>query len=353
AEPVRDLFGNITESQMKMTFSKSETINEIQKLIKQFFTIEISEEKQAIRQKINGLVLQHIEYNIELRENQLNRFINEAGKPESLKAPAKKKYDGYLADLAKIQDTKTQLLKIQETDERPYFLWHLYFMDVFEQGGFDVMIGNPPYIQLQSMGSQTDILENANFKTFTRRGDVYCLFYEKGFELLKDKGTLVYITSNKWMRGGYGKSLREFFSEVNTQRIINLGPGIFHSATVDTNIYLGQKSKFKNIVKGIAIDNRNLLESLKSDSLIPMTDVNSDAWIVLDKNELLINQYFDKNGKPLREWNIKINFGIKTGFNEAYLIDDETKERLIKSDIKSRELIKPLARGRDIERFSI
>ncbi|NCP85110.1 MAG: hypothetical protein GW823_09495, partial [Bacteroidetes bacterium] len=166
-------------------------------------------------------------------------------------------------------------------------------------------------------------------------------------------GTLVYITSNKWMRGGYGKSLREFFSEINTKRIINLGPGIFHSATVDTNIYLGQNSNFENEVKGIAIENRSVLESLKSESLIPLTNVNSDAWIVLDNNELLINKYFEKNGKALRDWNIKINFGIKTGFNEAYLIDEETRNNLIKSDKISTELIKPLARGRDIERFAI
>lgn len=352
-EPERDLFGNMKENQMKMTFSKSETTEKIQQLIKRFFSIEKAEDKKAIRDEINYLVLQHIEYNIELRENQLNRFINEAGNPNNLNKNAKKKYDGYVADLDKIQATKTNLLKIQETDERPYFLWHLYFMDVFEKGGFDVMIGNPPYIQLQSMGKETDILENLDFKTFSRRGDIYCLFYEKGFELLKNKGTLVFITSNKWMRGGYGKSLREFFSQVNTKRIIDLGPGIFHSATVDTNIYLGQKSSFENIVKGIAIENRSLLEKLGDDNLIAMTDVNSDAWIVLDKNELLINQYFEQNGKPLREWNIKINFGIKTGFNEAYLIDEETKDELINSDIKSGELIKPLARGRDIERFAI
>jgi hypothetical protein len=128
-EPERDLFGNMKESQMKMTFSKSETTEKIQELIKCFFSIEKAEDKKAIRDEINQLVLQHIEYNIELRENQLNRFINEAGNPNNLTKNAKKKYDGYVADLDKIQATKANLLKIQETDERPYFLWHLYFMD--------------------------------------------------------------------------------------------------------------------------------------------------------------------------------------------------------------------------------
>lgn len=350
-EPERDLFGNMKESQMKMTFSKSETTEKIQELIKCFFSIEKAEEKKAIRDEINQLVLQHIEYNIELRENQLNRFINEAGNPNNLTKNAKKKYDGYVADLDKIQATKANLLKIQETDERPYFLWHLYFMDVFEQGGFDVMIGNPPYIQLQKMGKETDILQEAGFETFARTGDIYCLFYEKGFDLLKRGGTLTYITSNKWMRGGYGKSLRNYFTKVNTQKILNLGPGIFHSATVDTNIYVGKKEAFDNQVKGISIENSFDISFLKDDELIPMRDVNEDAWVVLDEADLKISRSFEKHGKPLKDWEIKINFGIKTGFNEAFIIDQAKRDELVAEDPKADEIIRPILKGREIERY--
>lgn len=350
-EPERDLFGNMKESQMKMTFSKSETTEKIQQLIKRFFSIEKAEDKKAIRDEINQLVLQHIEYNIELRENQLNRFINEAGNLNNLNKNAKKKYDGYVADLDKIQATKANLLKIQETDERPYFLWHLYFMDVFEQGGFDVMIGNPPYIQLQKMGKETDILQEAGFETFARTGDIYCLFYEKGFDLLKRGGTLTYITSNKWMRGGYGKSLRKFFTKVNTLKILNLGPGIFHSATVDTNIYVGKREPFDNQVKGISIENRFDISFLQEEELIPMRDVNEDAWVVLDEADLNISRSFEKHGKPLKDWEIKINFGIKTGFNEAFIIDQAKRDELVAEDPKADEIIRPILKGREIERY--
>jgi hypothetical protein len=350
-EPERDLFGNMKESQMKMTFSKSETTEKIQELIKCFFSIEKAEDKKAIRDEINQLVLQHIEYNIELRENQLNRFINEAGNPNNLTKNAKKKYDGYVADLDKIQATKANLLKIQETDERPYFLWHLYFMDVFEQGGFDVMIGNPPYIQLQKMGKETDILQEAGFETFARTGDIYCLFYEKGFDLLKRGGTLTYITSNKWMRGGYGKSLRNYFTKVNTQKILNLGPGIFHSATVDTNIYVGKKEAFDNQVKGISIENRFDISFLKDDELIPMQDVNEDAWVVLDEADLKIAKAFEENGKALRDWDLEIYRGVLTGFNEAFIIDQTKRDELVAEDPKADEIIRPILKGREIERY--
>jgi hypothetical protein len=224
-------------------------------------------------------------------------------------------------------------------------------MDVFEQGGFDVMIGNPPYIQLQKMGKETDILQEAGFETFARTGDIYCLFYEKGFDLLKKGGTLTYITSNKWMRGGYGKSLRNYFTKVNTQKILNLGPGIFHSATVDTNIYVGTKEPFDNQVKGISIENRFDISFLKDDELIPMQDVNEDAWVVLDEADLKISRAFEKYGKPLKDWEIKINFGIKTGFNEAFIIDQAKRDELVAKDPKADELVRPILKGREIEKY--
>jgi len=254
-EPERDLFGNIKESQIKMTFSKTETTEKIQKLIKKFYSVENAEDKKEMRKGINNLVLQHIEYNIELRENQLNRFINEAGNPDNLNRNARKKYDGFVSDLNKIQQTKTNLIEIQKTDERPYFLWHLFFIDVFEKGGFDVMIGNPPYIQLQKMGKDCDILQEEKFDTFKRTGDVYTLFYEKGISLLKDAGTLSYITSNTWMRTKFGEGLRDYFiKKSNPLKLLNFeDTKIFPSATVEVNIMLTKKENWNNDLQAVAI----------------------------------------------------------------------------------------------------
>lgn len=263
-----------------------------------------------------------------------------------------KKFLDNVAKLERLNNLETKLIKLQESEEKPFFLWHTWFKkDVFEKGGFDVMIGNPPYIQLQKMGKETDILQEAGFETFARTGDIYCLFYEKGFDLLKKGGTLTYITSNKWMRGGYGKSLRNFFTKVNTQKILNLGPGIFHSATVDTNIYVGKREPFNNLVKGISIDNRFDISFLKDDELIPMRDVNEDAWVVLDEDDLKISRAFEKFGKPLKDWDIKINFGIKTGFNEAFIIDQAIRDDLVADDPKANKIIRPILKGREIERY--
>lgn len=361
-EPERDLFGNMKESQMKMTFSKSETTEKIQELIKCFFSIEKAEDKKAIRDEINQLVLQHIEYNIELRENQLNRFINEAGNPNNLTKNAKKKYDGYVADLDKIQATKANLLKIQETDERPYFLWHLYFMDVFDPstgsgGGFDVMIGNPPYIQLQKdEGYLANTYENKGFETFERTGDIYSLFYEKGINLLKAEGNLNYITSNKWLKANYGKSTREFFLKHQPIKIIDLGSGIFKTATVDTNILIIKKLKNSlgnKSVWGLNISNESIIKDINDfkDRWVLIENLSSDSWAILDAEEFEIKKQIENIGKPLNEWKNEIYRGVLTGLNEAFIIENETKEKLCQIDSNNQKIIKPILKGKNIKKY--
>ncbi len=339
---------------------------DIKNLMDRYFMVEDKSEKAFIHKKIDQIVIQHIDKSLEFYENKLLIEIETlqqqlARKLERLKEKEIQQVISRSKEPKEIEKRKTQLasktaarkrlLQFEDTSERPYFLWHLYFMDVFEKGGFDVMIGNPPYIQLQKMGKETDILQDAGFETFARTGDIYCLFYEKGFDLLKKHGTLTYITSNKWMRGGYGKSLRNYFTKVNTQKILNLGPGIFHSATVDTNIYVGKNEPFDNLVKGISIENRFDISFLKEDELIPMRDLNEDAWVVLDEDDLKINRAFEKSGKPLKDWNIKINFGIKTGYNEAFIIDQVKRDALVAEDPNADEVIRPILKGREIERY--
>ncbi|MCX7909184.1 MAG: DUF559 domain-containing protein, partial [Ignavibacteria bacterium] len=109
--------------------------------------------------------------------------------------------------------------------------------------GFDIVIGNPPYIQLQKDGGRlAKIYEKMKYETFASTGDIYCLFYERGLQLLKEKGLLCFISSNKWMRAGYGEKLRKFFLKYNPLLLVDLGPGIFENATIDTCVFMIQKN---------------------------------------------------------------------------------------------------------------
>lgn len=357
-QPIGDLFGGLSESQIKLTFTEIETINEIQRLIKDFFTIDVSEDKVSIRKNINRLVLQHIEYNIELRDKSLREFISNAGNPKNLPKNSLKKYEGFLSQQQNLQTTKAQLLKIQETDERPYFLWHLYFRDVFEKGGFDIMIGNPPYIQLQKMGRETDVLQESNFDTFVRTGDIYCLFYEKGFGLLKKQGILSYITSNSWLRARYGAPLRKFFREkTNPLFLINFEDTLlFQSATVEANILIGQKSSFNNALTAVAIkaDLKNApLSAYLKKKHITLEDLDDNGWSVAERADFDVKRQIEQAGIPLKNLDYTINRGILTGFNKAFIVPTSTRNELVNLDPKNENIIKKFLSGRDLSKYSM
>ncbi|MBW1616462.1 MAG: Eco57I restriction-modification methylase domain-containing protein [Deltaproteobacteria bacterium] len=220
---------------------------------------------------------------------------------------------------------------------------------------FDIVIGNPPYIQLQKVCKDeekyADLYKEQKYKTFTRRGDIYALFYEKGINLLNENGHLCYVTSNKWMRAKYGEKLRKFFALKNPLKLIDLGPGAFDTPTVDTNILLIRNEQTeKKSLKAAALKNKEKITDIK-DNFITLSDIDEKIWTISTPQEQKIKEKIEKIGTPLKKWDININYGIKTGYNKAFIIDDKTKNKLIAEDGKSKEIIKPVLRGRDIKRY--
>ena len=231
--------------------------------------------------------------------------------------------------------------------------------------GFDIVIGNPPYIQLQNNGGElAQLYEGCGYSTFARTGDIYCLFYERGWQLLKKNGHLCYITSNKWMRAGYGEKTRGFFAnKTNPMLLIDFaGVKIFESATVDTNIL--QFSKSSNQHKTVcAVTNKQNKDSVKnlSDFVQQQNSVcdfgSSDSWVVLSPIEQSIKQKIETVGTPLKDWDINIYRGVLTGCNEAFIINTEKRDEILANcqtdDERTRtaELIRPILRGRDIKRY--
>lgn len=228
--------------------------------------------------------------------------------------------------------------------------------------GFDIVIGNPPYIQLQKDLDGTkkyaDLYKNIGYQSFERTGDIYCLFYEKGYELLKLGGHITFITSNKWMRAGYGESLRRFLSaNTRPQTLLDLSAiKVFDNATVDTNILVFQKTK-PQPGSGYALSfqkdyqkNDNLYDYVH-EKQIPMPAFGADSWVISDDLSLKLKAKIEAMGTPLKDWDVSINYGIKTGFNEAFIISGAKKAELIEQDHRSAEIIKPVLRGKDIRRY--
>ena len=348
----KDLFGNLKDDQMKMTVGKTGLVEKIQKLIRHYFTAKTTE-KPKIKAEINEAINEHIDYNLELRKIQLTRQIGELLNT-TLNSKQQKSLENFKNALEKLNQTKENLIKQQNKEEKPYFLWHLFFADVFNNGGFDIVIGNPPYIQLQkNSGYLANLYKDEKFETFERTGDIYALFYEKGINVLKEKGVLNYITSNKWLRSGYGKSLRGFFANNNPLTLLDLGSGVFDSAAVDTNILLIEKSENKTQLNAITIENKKEITNLTANKFYKLNTVSEEGWSIINANEIYIKNQIEKIGTPLKQWDVKINYGIKTGLNDVFIIDNKTRNELISKDSRNTNLLEPLLKGSDVKKYSI
>ncbi|MBS3999165.1 MAG: Eco57I restriction-modification methylase domain-containing protein [Desulfobulbaceae bacterium] len=224
--------------------------------------------------------------------------------------------------------------------------------------GFDIVIGNPPYVSIQRMEDTTE-LKKSNFETFEKTGDLYTIFYEKGINLLKENGILSYISSNKWINANYGKSTRKFFAtKTNPLILIDFAKvKIFESATVFVNILIAEKAKNKNQLWACAIQGDKLpdtdLRFYFNTNKFEFKDFNEGIWKVRNGDSSKINAKIDRIAVPLYKWkDVKFYRGITSGLNKAFHITELQKNSIVKKNPKSEEFIKPLIRGKDIKRWA-
>ncbi len=367
--------------------AKQQRLQELLELQGSYYAL-VGDEKCKAEIRIKQLVLDIVALQIskELRAwEEKNAVQGDIFEPRNMEDLKKILPEEKLNVLRKGQGIRDRLndesISLQEraNTDLDFFDWHIMFSDVFENnGGFDIVIGNPPYIQLQkSLGFQIqdkkgrmvdaklgDLYEEHSFETFERTGDIYCLFYEQGQKLLCDNGNLMYITSNKWMRAGYGCSLRAFFaSKTNPLLLIDFaGVKVFDTATVDTNILLFSKSKNEGRTKSVITskDSKNCLDGL--DVFVRQNSSESSyqgegSWMILSPIEQSIKQKIEAVGVPLKDWDITIYRGVLTGCNEAFIITTEKHDEILsncETDEERRrteELMRPILRGRDIKRY--
>jgi len=228
-----------------------------------------------------------------------------------------------------------------------------------------VVIANPPYVRQEKITEQKQSLQKAGYEVYNSTSDLYTYFYEKSYQILKQGGFSCFISSNKWMRAKYGEKLRRFFKEkTEVINLIDLGGYPVFEATVDTNIILFKKKqpdkahkiKFVNVKNELG--SRDLISFLEENhGSISQEKLGNKCWTLAREKILRLKEKIEKIGKPLKNWDVNIYFGIKTGFNEAFIITTEKRNEIL-ADCKTEEerkrtkrIIKPILRGRDIGRY--
>jgi hypothetical protein len=239
------------------------------------------------------------------------------------------------------------------------FDWHEEFKAVFKQGGFDAVIGNPPYVRQETLGHQFKDYARSKFEVYNGIADLYTYFIEQSHRLLRTGGRFGMICSNKWMRSNYGGPVRNFIAEKTTiEELVDFGGlGVFKTAITYPVIILTASRRVEKQNFIYAPVKRLNFESLRKEvSTIGLRlderAISGSNWALSDSGVLNIIEKMKAVGIPLGEYvNNQIYRGILTGLNEAFVIDGDTRKRLVNADKKSATLIKPFAMGRDVKRY--
>jgi hypothetical protein len=281
----------------------------------------------------------------------------EMGKRE--KAAWNKKVKKLTEETKKLK-TEIEEIKANKIFENA-FEWRFEFPEVLNDDGdfvgFDVVIGNPPYIRQEELKDIKPYLSN-HFETFSGTADLFVYFVELGIRVLKTDGNFTYIIPNKWMRAGYGKALRNYIRKQEIQTILDFGDlPVFEEATTYPCILSIAKSETVETFTASNIETlqfqnglKNYVDEHKLDVIT--SELLETGWALNDaKIQKLLAKIRD-SGKPLEEYvKGEMYRGVLTGLNEAFIIDEKTKDKLISEDEKSAKIIKPFLDGKDIKRY--
>lgn len=317
-------------------------------------------QKEDKADKKNGLAAKLKEYRKNVQDykaggtsyNKQQLRLNIAGLKSQLKEPPS-------------IDLFGNVVKNNDIDFSNSLEWMFEFPEILDDEGrftgFDAIIGNPPYIHLEDMKKTSEIYGSMGgraspvYTTYNKRGDIYCLFVERAMSLLKENGFASYIMQNKWMQASYGKELREFFLSVRLEKLIDFGDiQVFDDATTYPCIFVAQKaapateltvSTLRELERADFTKSINqfaekfALEHLSSDTWTLSSQWESDLLRRLDNEMITLGEYV--GGEAYR--------GVLTGLTKAFLIDENTKKKIIEEDKNAEQVIHPVMRGRDIK----
>jgi len=375
-EDFRKVFETIPLFSSKYAELIKDAVKKIEK-IQEMTDADISEVEESA--KIYRKVMEQVEPYKKLLDVYTADFFLKPKKKSELK-----KYysplmllDGTKGDPLDVINKKTKLSEDENSilskakrlaQEKRFFHWKLEFPEVwYEAGkekadsGFDVVIGNPPYVRQEQIKDIKQALSEIYKECYDSIADLYVYFYYKGIEVLKENGYFSMITSNKFLRARYGEKLRDFLSK-NTSiiKIIDfVGFKVFKDASVDTLVIVLKKGKENKYVEAIKYEKEKDYKEIlnKKPKFISQKYFTSKTWLLEDETVFKIKEKIEKIGIPLKDWDVKIYRGVLTGFNEAFIIDEKKRQEILarcktqEERKRTEKIIKPVLRGRDIKRY--
>ncbi|WP_033616737.1 class I SAM-dependent DNA methyltransferase [Helicobacter pylori] len=370
----KDLVAQYKDPNPLYSLNKTDLINKIQELKNTFsLTLKDPKTKAELEKAIEKHITNYNDFALDDKSllTGLNYFI-----PSLFGTPklSPKEEEEAFASYGRIRALRKKLDDALSGGEyQNAFEWRFEFPEVLDDEGdflgFDCIIGNPPYIRQEKIKDLKPLLQKQYPNFYNSSSDIYTYFFALAFNLLKEKGFNAFITSNKYTRAQYGAKLREFLLK-NTTIISYMELSalkVFESATVDASIINALKQPpLKESVFTYYEPIKNDKEDLKSAHPLPMLQnaLQTESFIFANAKLLDLRDKIEQNGTPLKDWGIQINYGIKTGSNEAFIIPTEKRDAILKNcddvqkdgmGMSERErtikLIKPILRGRDIKRY--
>ena len=351
-EPQRNLFGEIEDKQLKMTFAQTDALQEFQNNLKKYFSEDRHNEKKDLRESIEMFVRDTIAYTLESKQRGLihsREMINASGTLNDKQMKTLQKLDAEIERLNQLVQDATQM----DIPNDKFFLWHTWFADVLNRpsdcNGFDIVIGNPPYVNVQLMSVDEKKIYKTCFTTFFKRCDMFCLFMELSLlKLASEKGIVTLIVPSVIHSNLSYKKIRNIILDNHwLQEVHYTGGDVFNAPTVDTTILICNK-KGNNFIKLTnAIDFAHPQSHYvaaeyfqRFDNLISIGNDNGNS--IYDK---LFNPNFETLGE-----HYKVFQGIVTGNNPAFIFETEEKALSHHIDVS---LLHPLCHGRDLEKYYI
>ncbi|TPH86980.1 class I SAM-dependent DNA methyltransferase [Helicobacter pylori] len=364
----KDLVAQYKDPNPLYPLNKADLINKIQDLKNTFsLTFKDPKTKAELEKAIEKHIKKYNDFALDDKSllDGLNYFI-----PSLFGTPklSPKEEEEAFASYGRIRALRKKLDDVLSGGEyHNAFEWRFEFPEVLnDEGdflGFDCIIGNPPYIRQEQIKPLKPLLEKQYQDFYNSSADIYTYFFALAYHLLKEKGFNAFITSNKYARAKYGAKLRELlFKKTTIVSYMELNAlKVFESATVDTSImsFIKQTPPKENSFKYYE-PTPNDKDDLKSTPHLTMKQnaLSTESFIFANATLLDLRDKIESVGTPLKDWDIQINYGIKTGANEAFIIPTEKRDAILNACKTQEErkrtetLIKPILRGKDIKRYS-